>query len=140
MSVCEAQPDRSVASIERRQQVLAVFDHYRTYHPRSHQKPNPKSKEWRNIEQRLSEGCTVDDLKQAIDGMHRTPHNVGQNDRGTTYLDLELCVRSGSHVTRFRENMARYANGPPSSLTKTNQQNLRAVQEWIEMGDAHAAK
>jgi len=83
--------------------IRAVFDHYRTHHPKAHLKPQPASKEWRCIKARLDEGYDVERLKAAIDGCHRTPHNLGQNDRGTPYLGLELIMRNGSNVERFAE-------------------------------------
>lgn len=62
------------------------------------------------VRARLREGYTVEQLKQAIDGCSKTPHNMGQNDRGTRFDDLELICRSGSHVERFIAN----ALAPPS--------------------------
>lgn len=91
------QPDRSA-------DVAAVVKHYRTYHPRALPNVTSKAKEYRQIVDRFKEGYTVADLCEAIDGCHKTPHNLGQNDRGTKYLDLELIVRSASHVNRFIEN------------------------------------
>jgi uncharacterized protein YdaU (DUF1376 family) len=78
--------------------VREVFSHYRTYHPRAFPSPVPASREWRCIVARMREGSTVDDLRTAIDGYHRSPHHCGQNDRGTKYQDLGLIVRDGSHV------------------------------------------
>jgi hypothetical protein len=66
-----------------------------------------------SVRARLSDGFTVDDLCAAIDGMHRTPHNLGQNATGTRYLDLELCVRTAAHVRRFMD--AAEAHAPARS-------------------------
>ena len=49
------------------------------------------------------------DLMAAVDGCAKTPHNMGQNDRGERYDDLELICRDAAHVDRFRAN----ATDPP---------------------------
>jgi hypothetical protein len=103
-------------------EILAVFDHYRAKHPRSHPKPKSTSKEWRVIRARLAEGHTVEQLCQAIDGMHMTPHNLGQNDRGQEYLGLELCMRNGDQVNRFARTAE---HGPPVAAYKTDKDLAR---------------
>lgn len=80
--------------------VEAVIEHYKTHRPKS----RPGDKERRQISARLRDGYSVSDLCSAIDGCFKTPHNLGDNDRGQKYLDLELIVRSSSHVDRFVAN------------------------------------
>lgn len=86
-------------------EVQEVVQHYLTYHPRS--KPSPKV--LKNIAERINkDGYSVQDLKDAIDGMHQNPFNLGQNDKGVKYLGLELCTRSGEKVEFYKgvvENM-----------------------------------
>jgi hypothetical protein len=57
----------------------------------------------------MREGYTVEQLKLAVDGCARTPHNMGENDQRQRYDDLELICRDGAHVERFMRN----ATGPP---------------------------
>ncbi len=59
---------------------------------------------------RLEEGYTVDDLKQAIDGCARVPFNMGQNERGTKFNDLELICRNAANVDRFKSATAPVKN------------------------------
>lgn len=66
------------------------------------------------VEARLADGYAVEDLCAAIDGCAVTPHNLGQNDRGERYDDLELICRDAAHVDRFRANAA----SPPVSRGK----------------------
>lgn len=86
--------------------ILAVFSHYRTYHPQSHRNPRPGSDEWKKIANRLADGYSVADLCAAIDGCHKTPHNLGDNEQGAKYLGLNLIVRTASQVDRFMGNNA----------------------------------
>lgn len=65
------------------------------------------------IKARLAEGYTVEDLKLAVDGCKNTPHNMGQNDRGRPFNDIELICRNGPNVERFRD-----AAGAPSSVKR----------------------
>lgn len=81
--------------------VLDVVAAYRRHHPRALPKPSETSREVRAIRARLAEGYDTATLCAAIDGMHRTPHNMGDNERGQKYLSLELCLRSASQVDRF---------------------------------------
>lgn len=73
---------------------------------------------------RLAEGYTVDQLKRAVDGCLATPHNMGQNDRGTPFNDLELICRDQSNVDRFMAakgpQAARSGFDPNASISPEN--------------------
>jgi hypothetical protein len=66
-----------------------------------------KSKRRDNVLARLREGATVDELKEAVDGMAARPY-VNGNGRSPVgkpdqrYDDLEVVCRDEQHVTRFR--------------------------------------
>lgn len=125
LSVSLRDPNRSDA-------IRSVFEYYRRAHPRSHKKPQSKSKEWKAIKERMDEGSTVEDLCHAIDGCHRTPHNVGQNDRNQTYLGLELIMRSSDQVTRFGENRDRFAPGSEASIKAGLAPKTRKTTEALQ--------
>lgn len=110
------------------EQILEVFAHYRAQHPRAFKSPQPRSKEWQKIAARLAEGFSVDDLRAAIDGCHRSPFHCGQNDQQATHQSLELIVRDGSHVNKF-------INVPlkaPAVLSPKTQRSLKAAQQFME--------
>ena len=109
--------------------VLAVFAHYRTYHPRAFKNPKSTSKEWKAIKARLAEGSTVDDLCLAIDGCHRSPWHQGRNDRKTKYDSLELITRSGSKVIEF---IALAEQHPASSQPSGEGAELARVRELVQ--------
>lgn len=47
---------------------------------------------------------TVEQLKDAIDGITSRPHNLGQNQTNTVYLDFELIFRSDAQVDKYRQD------------------------------------
>jgi hypothetical protein len=61
------------------------------------------------VRARLADGYSPEALCVAVDGCAKTPHNMGQNDRGEKYDDLALICRDASHVDRFTQN----ATAPP---------------------------
>jgi len=89
-------------------EVRQVFEHWQE--KLEHPKAVLDHKRSRAIKARLREGRTVEDLKQAIDGCALTPHNIGVNDRGQAYDDIELICRDAAHVERFIRN----AQAPPT--------------------------
>lgn len=62
------------------------------------------SKRKSKLSQRLKDGYTVDQIKQAIINCSKTPHNMGQNDRGQKYNDIELICRDAANLERFIES------------------------------------
>ena len=86
------------------------------------------------VKARLAEGYSITELRRAIEGCALSPHNQGQNDRGTKYDDLELICRSGEQVERFIE----IANNPPRAPTdRVNAERDRTTLEALQlMGDA----
>ena len=113
----------------RARDIRAVYDHYRESHPRSHPKPKSNSTEWRKIKARLAEGYSVDDLKTAIDGCHKSPYHCGENSAGKTYQSLELIVRDSSHVQQFIE----LADPTPKPvLSEKSQRTIRATESFLE--------
>jgi hypothetical protein len=62
------------------------------------------------ITARLREGYDAEQQAKAIAGMFGTPHNIGQNDRGTEYLGIEIALRvnrQGNNLERFRDSAPR---------------------------------
>lgn len=74
-----------------------VFEHWRTMR-RPRAKATPERK--RLIAKALKV-YTVADLQRAIDGVGRSPHHMGQNDRNTVYDDIELVLRDAKHIENF---------------------------------------
>jgi hypothetical protein len=90
-----------------------VFEHWRKVMKKS-ARTAFDDKRRKAVEARLSDGYTVDDLKRAVVGCAHTPHNMGQNDRGERYDDLELICRDAAHVDRFRARADAEAPTPPA--------------------------
>ncbi len=83
----------------RREQVAAVFDHWREV--MGHLKARLDDKRRKLVEARLKNGYTVDDLKDAITGCSKSPYHMGQNEQRTRYDGLDLILRDGSKVDKF---------------------------------------
>ena len=104
-----------------------VFDYWLKVMGKNNQsKFNTKRKA--AVKSRFKEGYTVEQIKQAIDGCANTPHNMGQNDRGELYNDLELICRNGSNVERFAGNLSRVIPNQPDYSSVVEQVTLMQEQ------------
>lgn len=120
--------------------MLSVFAHYRSYHPRAHARPERALREWNLITARLAEGYSVDDINSAIDGCHRCPHNLGDNERGQKYLSLELICRTGSQVNRFMEIAQSSDCAPLSEKTRRTLAGRAAYVQSRQNGESHGVQ
>ncbi len=103
-STTSTSPSSTTTTTKAADEIRAVFAHYQTYHPRKFPRLHAKLDEWKKIKARLDQdGYSVEDLRDAIDGMHRTPWNLGMNEQGKAYLSLELCVRDAKHIEQYRD-------------------------------------
>jgi hypothetical protein len=68
------------------------------------------------VKKRLSEGYTVEHIKQAIDGCKRSPFHMGQNENRTVYDDLELICRDGGNLEKFALNVGVDSFGLAASI------------------------
>ena len=85
-----------------------VFEHWRRVMGKNGNTAFDSSRRTK-VEARLNDGYSPDDLCRAVDGCAKTPHNMGENDRGERYDDLALICRDAAHVDRFMRN----ATAPP---------------------------
>lgn len=104
--------------------IATVVDHYRTLHPRA----RPGKKERTLIAARLKDGYTPSDLIDAINGYHRSPFHLGENDGGKRYLALSLIVRDADHV---RAGVETPIHGETPILSQKTTRNLRAASSWL---------
>lgn len=89
---------RRVADATR--QAEAVFDHWKLImnHPGS----QFDTKRKKVVKARLKEGYSVNDLKEAIEGMSNCPHNMGQNEQGIAYDRIGIVLKDAESIDRFR--------------------------------------
>jgi len=81
---------------------LEVFEHWQK--TLNHPLAKFTAERRRAVQGALKAKYTVAQLKDAIDGCRLTPHNMGQNDTGEKWDDLELIVRNGKQIERFIRN------------------------------------
>lgn len=87
---------------------LSVFEHWAKVMGKTGAKF--KGKRQKRVADRLKDGYTQAQLCMAVDGCALTPFNMGQNDSGQRYDDLELICRDVERVDRF----IRHATAPPT--------------------------
>jgi hypothetical protein len=115
--------------------VQQVVDHWLAKPQQSGRKPTKwsslasSSDEYRKIKARLKEGFSVDQLKKAIDGAHKTPHNLGDNDRDQVYLSMKIIFKDMSQVQRFMGNDDNPPIGRAWSKTK---ERAGSIQRWSD--------
>ncbi len=80
------------------------------------------------INRSLKIGYSVGELKTAIDGCARTPHNMGQNDRGQVYDGLHVILRDADQIDRFIRN---------STLVIPNRQQPTPVHDVNDISWMH---
>jgi hypothetical protein len=93
----------------RAQEIKSVLSHYVTrFQKTKAYKVGPDTARWKAVDRMLKMGMAVEDLKEAIDGMHALPF-VGPKGRqptdgpGCSRQDaLTLCLRDEEFVDRFR--------------------------------------
>lgn len=89
------------------------------------------------IRARLDQGYTPDQIRAAIDGCKNTPHNMGQNQQGVMYNDIELICRNGENVERFAGNLIRVVQpqaieGPSKSSRSISALDQMNNKSWAE--------
>jgi hypothetical protein len=114
------------------EQVVVIFAYWQQV--LNHPKAKLDNKRRSLIVAALKMGYTIDELKKAIDGISKTPHNMGRNDRGEVYDGLHVLFRNSEQIERFMRN----ADSPPtpqSKYTQTGQKKtfVQKNQEQVEM-------
>lgn len=79
------------------------------------------------IKNRLKDGYSVEDIRLAIINCSLTPHNMGQNDRGQKFNDIELICRNAANLERFMESNPMQAQQQSADFT-----GQQSVANWAE--------
>ncbi len=115
---------RSVGSA----QIFQVFNFWKT--TLNHPQALLDAKRQRLISQALQRGYSVAQLCDAISGCAKTPHNMGDNDRGQRYDGLHVILRDSDQIERF---MRHHHNPPcpPNTSDKLLRENVNAGKNWL---------
>lgn len=110
-----------------------VFSYWqsRLNHPQA--KLTPKRQ--RNINNRLKDSYTVDQIKTAIDGCAMSPFHQGLNDTQTVYDDIELICRDGEKIEKFIGIYETHKAGGNNGINQRpvrESANARAARETLE--------
>ena len=80
------------------------------------------------VTNRLKQGYTLNEIKQAIKGCSVTPHNMGENDNQKAFDCLELICRNGENVERFAGNAQQIVPKEYSAITERNINNIMDLE------------
>jgi hypothetical protein len=111
--------------VPQRDDVKEVFNHWKLTMDKSGA-TKLDSKRTTAIKTRLSDGYTVDQIKTAIINCSLTPHNMGQNNRGQKFNDIELICRNASNLERFIEST------PGQASQSTDFSGQQSVSNWAD--------
>ena len=78
------------------------------------------------IKARLSDGYTVEQVKQAIDGCKLSPYHMGQNDQNKVHDSIGLICRNGEKLEGFIENVTR--TPAPAGISTKDQQRAETIR------------
>lgn len=109
--------------------VTTVFDYWKT--SLNHSRAKLDTKRYSLIVNAFKLGFNVDDLKKTIDGVSKTPHNMGNNDRGEIYDGLHVIFRNAEQIERFMRN----ADNPPISKLQNKSQNNNKTETFSQKND-----
>ena len=112
----------------RTKEISEIFNFWKT--TLNHPKSNLDSKRKALINKWLKANYSADDLKSAISGCSKTPHNMGDNDRGQKYDSVDLIFRTADNIDRFMRN----DSNPPlpqSGASKKLNSNATAARNVI---------
>lgn len=106
--------------------VRAVFEHWKqqTGHSRARLTPDRISV----IERALKWGYEEQDLKDAVSGCCKTPHNMGFNERNTRYDSIGLIMRNGDNIERFMGNN----DNPPGEVHFKERAAQHTARNWAK--------
>ena len=98
----ETETETEKALSEKPDDVNLVFEFWQLTmnHPKAQLDDDRKKR----IKNALKLGYTIDDLKAAIRGCAKTPHNMGQNDRNGIYDGLNIILKNADNIDRFIKN------------------------------------
>lgn len=95
-----------------KEEIDAVFEFWKTTlnHPKSVMDDKRK-----NLIKTALKNYSAEDLKLAITGCSKTPHNIGQNDRNQVYDGLHIILKNADNIERFVTNAesSPINDGPP---------------------------
>ena len=87
---------------DKNEMVVEIFNFWQKALKHSEAKLDFKRKSY--IQKALKLGYSIKDLKLAIEGVIKTPYNMGDNERGEIYDDFHVIFRDAAQIERFIRN------------------------------------
>lgn len=123
--------EAKASNTEKQNNVLEIFEYWKQVMSKGDASKLTKERE-KNVTARLKDGYTVEQIKLSIVGCSKTPHNMGQNENGKSYNDLELICRTGTNLERFATNATFVVENKFNAVTN---ENINSAKGWIGLGD-----
>ena len=99
--------DKATPKSKYSDEVTRIFEHWKVI--MGHEKAKLDDDRKKNIIKALKNGFSEADICMAITGCSKTPHNMGDNDRGQRYNGLSVILKNADQTQRFINN---YENPP----------------------------
>jgi uncharacterized phage protein (TIGR02220 family) len=111
---------------------LEVFDTWasKLFGKISKRKPKRSPERLKHIRARLKDGYSVDELRRVIDHVAANPFMLGQNERGTPYIEPKTIFASAGKVDQW------LASKPPKGKVQTDGTDQREAETWGRDGAA----
>jgi hypothetical protein len=109
--------------------IQEVYEHWRQATGKARARLSPDRAQ--KIRARLaSDGFSVADLKRAVDGALSSPYHCGENETGTTYLDIRTIFRNCEVVEGHIERIGRLPDSAtPEPVTGEAAEWLRELED-----------
>jgi hypothetical protein len=97
-----------------------------------HQQAKLDDKRAKAIGARLSDGYSVADLCQAVDGCKLSPFHMGDNEQKAIHDDIELICRNGPKVDGFIKRAKQAPLSVVPTGTTNQQKTIAGLQRYLE--------
>jgi len=100
-------------------EVISIFEYWQT--TMNHHRAHLDDKRKKIIKSAIKIGYSIDDIKLAITGCSKTPHNIGENDAKQRYDGLHIILKDADNIDRFIRNAG--------SITKKQTNGVSAMPD-----------
>lgn len=125
------EPDGSSSTTASVDNAKFLFEYWLAKTGRSHQQYRLTKSRRAKVNGRLSDGYTIEQLKQAIDGIAQSSWHSGDNPNSKRYDTFDFIFRSGENIEKGIDYLA----SKPKSVNDQTSKDIEATRKlYVEMG------